>query len=224
MSRPTPDAVQRLREALRRLHVKADQPTMKQLASTVQMRNPGVPGWSPATVNRILNCEPFPRCDQVLAVVDALNGDRAAFLRLWNDINGVTGDPAEPPVQPGQCEGHLSSPASGDVTGKRIRVTGTVQGIPPRHQVWIAHQVDPGGLFWAKDFEVTPDGEGRFERYVYEGGSAEEFSVLLLLVSEAGHNQLANWMADGRFAGIPPNRNRFHELDRVQVRFDPTKS
>jgi hypothetical protein len=218
---PSPDALQRLRDELRRLLARRDNPSLDNIVAGLKA---GGTQWSRATVGRILKCERLPSRDQLLAVVEVLKGDRAVFLRLWNDIAGVTAEPTEPTVQPGQCEGHLNSPASGDVIGKRIRVTGVVQAIPPQHHVWIAHQVDPGGLFWAKDFEVALDDEGHFERYVYEGGSAEEFSVLLLLVSEAGHNQLVNWMADGRFPGIPPNRNRFHELDRVQVGFDPTKS
>lgn len=223
MSRPTPspDALQRLREELQRLRADGDNPSLDTIVTALKLRKTPL---SRDTVARILKCERLPSREQLLAVVEVLGGNRARFQRLWNDIAGVTGEPTEPPVQPGQCEGRLSSPASGDVVGKRIRVTGVVQAIPPRHHAWIAHQVDPGGLFWAKDFEVAPDSEGHFERYVYEGGSAEEFSVLLLLVSEAGHTQLANWMADGRFPGIPPDHNRFYELDQVRVRFDPARS
>ena len=40
-----------------------------------------------------------------------------------------------------------------------------------------------------KDYEVIPDGDGHFERHVYEGGSSRDFFVLLLLTSEAGHAQ-----------------------------------
>jgi hypothetical protein len=198
---------------------------MIEMAAALRMRETPPAGWSPATVNRILKCEPFPSRDQLLAVVEVLNGDRAAFRRLWNDVAGVTGEPTEPLVQHGQCVGNLSSPANGDVVGKRIRVTGVVQAIPPQQNVWIAHQ-DQRGLFWAKDFEVVLDDDGHFERIVYEGGSSREFAVLLLLTSPAGHVQLANWMAEGSrsgsYPGIPPSPDRFHILDRVEVHFDPS--
>jgi hypothetical protein len=109
--------------------------------------------------------------------------------------------------------------------GTEIVVKGVVDAAPEKHHIWIAHQ-ERQGLFWAKDFEVAPDDDGHFERIVYEGGSLRELTLLLLLASEAGHKQLANWMAEcsrsGSYPGIPPDRSRFVPLDKVAVHFDPS--
>ena len=222
---PSPDAVRRLRDTLEELRLSRNpKPTIKQIADALHLRERA---WSPATVDRILKCDPCPKLDQLLAVVSVLAGDEAEFRQLWNDIHGLrSGRPREQPVERGQCIGQLTSPLADATVGTRTRVEGVVQALPQRHHVWIAHQVDPGGLFWAKDFEVILDGDGRFERTVYEGGSARDFLVLLLLTSEAGHAQLTEWMTEcsrsGSYPGIPPAPSRFVELDRVAVRFDPS--
>jgi hypothetical protein len=80
--------------------------------------------------------------------------------------------------------------------GRKIQVEGVVQRIPIQHHVWIAHEVDPGGFFWVKDFEVRPDPEGRFRRHVSEGGSPEEFSILLVLTTQLGHKQFTDWIKE----------------------------
>jgi len=123
----------------------------------------------------------------------------------------------------GQCVGRLTSPEAGATVGRGIQVEGIVEAIPMQHHVWIAHQIDAGGLFWAKDVEVRPDAEGRFQRTVFEGGSPKEFSILLLLASEVGHVQLSEWMKEGRFSGTPQDPDLFVELDRVLVHFDPSR-
>ena len=142
--------------------------------------------------------------------------------RPWKDIIGYQAGPRALRVEPGQCAGRLTSPEAGAAVGSEIRVEGIVQDIPEQHHVWISHQIHAGGLFWAKDAEVTPDAKGRFHRTVFEGGSAKNFSILLLLASEAGHVQLSEWMKQGRFAGIPVDPGLFVELDRVPVHFDPS--
>ncbi len=223
MPRRTPDPVglQRLQEALKQLHVERKAPTVKQIKDALSFKGHTYPY---SSVAKILNCDPCPELDDLLAVVNVLGGDEKWFEQLWKETHGYRGGPGALRVDVGQCTGRLTSPEAGVTVGKKIRVEGVVHAMPVQHHVWIAHQVDPGGLFWAKDFEVTPDSEGRFQRAVYEGGSPTEFSILLLLASEVGHVQLSEWMKEGRFPGIPPNRNRFHELDRVRVRFDPTRS
>jgi CHAT domain len=138
----------------------------------------------------------------------------------WKDIPGYRDGSRALRVERGQCAGRLTSPEADAAVGSEIQVEGIVQDIPEQHHVWISHQIHAGGLFWAKDAEVTPDAEGRFQRTVFEGGSAKEFSILLLLVSEAGHVQLSEWMKEGRFAGIPVDPDLFVELDRVPVHFD----
>ena len=149
----------------------------------------------------------------------------AGFHRLWNDIHGV-GQPSqlpELPVQRGQCVGRLTSPEPGATVDAEIRVEGFVHAVPPGHHIWIAHQ-DRRGLFWAKEFEVTLDDDGHFERYVAEGGSSPGLMVLLLLASESGHAQLVDWIAEssrsGRYPGIPPSPTRFYVLDQVEIRLD----
>ncbi|MGW4059718.1 hypothetical protein ACWEGE_15640 [Amycolatopsis sp. NPDC004747] len=128
-------------------------------------------------------------------------------------------------VQSSVCTGRIDSPAGGAVVEQRIRVTGVVEDVPPEHHVWIAHGVDPGGLFWPKGFELTFDNEGRFERHVYEGGKSKEFMIVLLLATKEGHAQLMSWMErsnqTGSYPGIPPSQGLYVELDCVAVRLGP---
>jgi hypothetical protein len=223
---PTPDAVQRLRDALQDLHLDRSAPTVRDLETVIRVQQSRRP-IGRTRINQILKCDPCPSKEELLAVVKALNGDEEWFAQLWNDIHDIRIDrpPQEQPVEPGECTGSLTAPETGSTVGKEIHVEGVVHGVPERHHVWIAHQ-DRRGLFWAKDFEVTPARDGHFERIVYEGGTLRSFAVLLLLASEAGHRQLNGWMDEckraGSWPGIPPASNRFHVLDSVTLQFDPT--
>ena len=199
---------------------------MRDLEIAIRVQQPRRP-IGRTKINQILNCNPCPSKEDLLVVVKALNGDEESFAQLWDDIHDIRIDrpPPEQPVEPGECTGSLTAPADGSTVGKEIQVEGVVHRVPERHHVWIAHQA-PSGLFWAKDFEVTPARDGRFERIVYEGGKLRSFTLLLLLASEAGHRQLNGWMAECSRArswpGIPPALNRFHVLDSVTLQFDPT--
>jgi hypothetical protein len=125
-------------------------------------------------------------------------------------------------VERGDCIGHLDSPQPGTEVGTWFQTNGVVQAIPKHHHVWIAVQIDPGGLIWPKGSEVIPDDDGHFEQYVYQGGSSRGFFILLLLTAEVAHAEFANWMEEGswsgHYPGIPPAPMRFIELDRVAVR------
>lgn len=222
MPRRTPDPVglQRLQDELKQQLVERKTPTIKQVQEALSLRGHPIPY---SSVGKILNCDPCPELDDLLAVVNVLGGDEKRFERLWKDIHGYRGGPGALRVERGQCTGHLTSPEAGATVGGGIQVEGIVQAIPVQHHVWISHQIHAGGLFWAKDAEVTPDAEGRFQRTVFGGGSSKEFSILLLLASEAGHVQLSEWMKEGRFPGIPQDPGLFVELDRVPVHFDPSK-
>jgi len=179
-------------------------------------------------ISQILNCDPCPSKEELLTVVKALNGDEEWFAQLWNEMHDIKIDRQHPerPVEPGECSGSVTAPADGSTVGTEIQVEGVIRNLPERHHIWIAHQ-DRRGLFWAKDFEVIPDHDGGFERLVYEGGELRSFALLLLLASEAGHRQLNGWMAECSRAkswpGIPPSPSRFHVLDSVALRFDPTR-
>jgi hypothetical protein len=224
---PHPDAVERLRRALQDLHEDRLKPTVRELETVIKVQQARRP-IGRTKINQILNCDPCPsRKEDLLAVVKALNGDEEWFEQLWNEMHDIRIDksPPEQPVEPGECTGNLTAPEAGSTVGEEIQVGGVVQNVPERHHVWIAHR-DRRGLFWAKDFEVTPERDGRFERLVYEGGELRSFTLLLLLASEAGHRQLNGWMAECSRArswpGIPPAPTRFHVLDSVVLQFDPT--
>jgi hypothetical protein len=228
VSSPTPDpeAVERLKAALRELHLRNGKPSLRRLAAELEIRQTN---WSHATVERVLKCKPkLPSLDQLRDLVAVLNGNRAKFDQLWLEAHGLEPEDdsavREQPVQPGQCTGVLTTPPSGGTVGNEIRVEGLVRAVPARHHVWITHQ-DRRGLFWAKDFELILDSDGRFERIVYEGGTLRQFTLQLTLVSRAGHNQLVDWIAEcgrtGSYPGIPPAPDRFHVLDSVALNFDP---
>jgi hypothetical protein len=120
------------------------------------------------------------------------------------------------------CIGRLDAPQPGTEVGTWFQVNGVVEAIPKHHHVWIAVQIDPGGLIWPKHSEVIPDDDGHFEQYVYQGGSSRDFFILLLLTAEVAHAEFANWIKEGsrsgHYPGIPPAPMRFIELDRVAVR------
>ncbi|MBM0256000.1 hypothetical protein [Micromonospora sp. 4G55] len=197
-----------------------------QLETIVQVQQRSRP-LSSRAISEILECDPCPPQDQLLAVVKALGGDTAMFRQLWNDIYAEPAtSPLEPPVQRGACVGRFTSPQPDATVGTRIRVGGLVRDVPNRHHVWIAHQVDPGGLFWPKDFEVVLDGNGHFERYVYEGSGRRNLHLLLLLTSQAGHTQLTEWATECKrsrsYPGVPPSPDWYLELDRITVRHYPS--
>jgi hypothetical protein len=222
---PTPDAVERLRRALQDLHEDRLKPTVRELETVIKIQQARRPVGR-TKISQILNCDPCPSKEELLVIVKALNGDEEWFAQLWNDMHDIRIDrsPPEQPVEPGECSGSVAVPEVGFTVGKEIQVEGVVQNLPERHHIWIAHQ-DRRGLFWAKDFEVIPDHEGRFKRLVYEGGELRSFTLLLLLASEAGHRQLNGWMAEcsrvQSWPGIPPAPDRFHVLDSVTLQFDP---
>jgi hypothetical protein len=162
--------------------------------------------------------------------VAVLNGDRTKFDQLWYEAYGLAADvndgtAREQPVRAGGCTGALTAPIPGGTVGSEIRVEGLVRGVPARHHIWITHQ-DRRGLFWAKDFEVVPDSDGHFERIVYEGGTLRQFALQLVLTSEAGHQQLVDWISEcsrtGVYPGMQPAPARFHVLDSVALNFDPS--
>lgn len=185
-------------------------PTMGLWVVDEASANPGLPRVPPIPVdaNHIDICKPLNRSSLVY-------GQVRRFVTALH----------ERPVQRERSVGHLTLPTAGATVGTEIVVKGVVDAVPERHHLWIAHQ-DRRGLFWAKDFEVTPEHDGHFERIVYEGGSLREFTLLLLLASEAGHNQLIDWMAEcsrsGSYPGIPADRSRFSVLDKVALNFDPS--
>jgi hypothetical protein len=223
---PSPDAVERLRRELQNLHADRNAPGVRDLETVIAIQQARRP-IGRTKINQILNCDPCPSKSDLLAVVKALNGDEEWFGRLHDAIHGMEPNRPlpEPSVEPGECSGTLTAPAADSTVGKEIQVEGVVRNLPERHHIWIAHQ-DRRGLFWGKDFEVTPGPDGRFERLVHEGGELRSFTLLLLLTSEPGHRQLTSWMTECARAkswpGIPPAPNRFHILDRVPLRFDPT--
>jgi hypothetical protein len=183
-----------------------------------QLRERGIAPVSHTTIDRYLKGETPPKLAVLLEIVAVLRGNRAKFRRLWDAMYR----PTEQRVERGDCVGRLESPKPDTAVGSPFRVDGVVHAIPTRHHVWIALQIDPGGLIWPKDYEVIPDGDGHFERHVYEGGSSRDFFVLLLLTSEAGDTQLDNGMKEGsrsgHYPGVPPSATTFLELDRVEVR------
>src|SRR5688500_980826 len=89
MSSPMPDpvAVERLRSALRDLHLRSGKPSLRRLAAELEIRQTN---WSHATVERVLKCRPrLPSLDQLRDLVAVLNGDRARFDRLWLEAHGL---------------------------------------------------------------------------------------------------------------------------------------
>jgi hypothetical protein len=209
------DAFERLLRALQQLWRARGQPSSRAIQDQVNAnRRLSV---SHTTVAQILKGDRNPQLGVLLEIVAVLNGNRGDFKRLWEAAYG----PTELRVEPGDCVGRLESPQAGAEVETRFQVKGVVESLPDQHHVWIAHQIDLGGLIWPKDYEVILDGDGRFERHVYAGGSSQDFFVLLLLTSEAGHAQFDDWMKEGgrtgHYPGIPPSPTRFLELDRVSV-------
>jgi hypothetical protein len=157
----------------------------------------------------------------LVELVKALDGDVGFFGKLWKDVQGST---ILPTVQPSDCRGQLLTPAEGEVVGQRISVRGRVDALPMGHHVWLVHRVDPAGLFWPKDFEVTIDSDGFFERHVYESGSGQ-IHIALILTTEDGSAYLDEWIRNGsltgHYPGLPPTPTKYAQLAGVTVHCGP---
>ncbi len=133
----------------------------------------------------------------------------------------------EPGEARGKCRGWIDSPNDCDTVGRRIAVRGGARDVPPRHSLWIGHRVNPGGLFWPKDAEITLDQKGHFDVYVYEVGSSPRIYVTLLLVTAAVSADFDRWInkgsQTGHYPGLRPLPDSYVELASVCLLYDPSK-
>lgn len=131
-----------------------------------------------------------------------------------------------PGVVPGQCRGWIDSPNDGDTVGARIALRGGARDVPEAHHLWIASRVNPGGLLWPKDTEIVLDQEGHFDVYIYEGGNAARFYVVLLLVTAAVGADFDRWIEEGsrtgHYPGLRPPPDSSVELASVFLHRDPS--
>ncbi len=127
-----------------------------------------------------------------------------------------------------ECRGWFDSPNDGDTVGTRIAVHGGVRDVPPQHHLWIAHRVNPGGLLWPKDAEITLDQKGHFDVYVYEAGSSPRLYLTLLLVTEAVSTDFDRWIDEGsrsgHYPGLRPAPDSYVELASVCVQYRPSQA
>jgi hypothetical protein len=135
-------------------------------------------------------------------------------------------EPGDAVVATGKCRGWIDSPSDGDTVGTRIAVRGGVHDVPDSYHLWIAHRVDPGGLLWPKDAEITLDDRGYFEVYVYEGGASPRLYVTLLLVTAEANAAFERWLEEGsrtgHYPGLRLSRGSYVELASVSLRHDPS--
>jgi hypothetical protein len=160
----------------------------------------------------------------------------AMFAQLADEIVGAlaqlppmtTGVSAlEPGVAQGECRGWIDSPNDGDTVGTRIAVHGGARDVPPGHHLWIAHRVNPGGLFWPKDAEITLDQKGHFDTYLYENGSSHRLYVMLLLVTAAVSADFDRWIGEGsrtgHYPGLGPSPDSYVVLASVCLQYNPSQ-
>ena len=133
----------------------------------------------------------------------------------------------EPGAARGKCRGWIDSPSDGDTVGTRIAVRGGAREVPGGHHLWIAHQVDPGGLLWPKDTKITLDQKGHFDVYVYEAGSSPRLYLALLLVTAAVSADFDRWIEEGsrtgHYPGLRPSPDSYTELASVFLHHDPSQ-
>lgn len=123
----------------------------------------------------------------------------------------------------GKCRGWFDSPSDGDTVGTRIAVRGGARDVPPGCHLWIAHRVDPGGLLWPKDTEITLDQNGHFGVYVYEAGSSPRLYLTLLLVTAAVSADFDRWVSEGsrtgHYPGLRLSSDTYNELASVCLQY-----
>jgi TIR domain-containing protein len=123
----------------------------------------------------------------------------------------------------GKCRGWFDSPSDGDPVGTRIAVRGGARDVPPGCHLWIAHRVDPGGLLWPKDTEITLDQNGHFDVYVYEAGSSPRLYLTLLLVTAAMSADFDRWVREGsrtgHYPGLRLSSDSYNELASVCLQY-----
>lgn len=77
------EAEVRLRSALHMLWLSAGEPSVRQMARQIE------PAKSHMTWHYALKCEPVPPLSTLRALVNYLDGDVAAFERLWFEAKGI---------------------------------------------------------------------------------------------------------------------------------------
>lgn len=118
-------------------------------------------------------------------------------------------------------KGSILEPISGQQVDRRIRLRGQLDYVIPGDHFWIAIGVD--GLLWLKEPEI-PNRDGDFTAEIYEGGSPPNgmFSIVLLRVSQEGHDVITQWIRNGQRTGDYPGLSSITgsvELATVSVRF-----
>ena len=115
----------------------------------------------------------------------------------------VVREAEDQPREPREPQGRITSPRGGEEVSPAFTAVGTLSGIPRGDHVWLATQVD--NLLFPKEPEV-PAQDQRWIQEVVEGGSPPggAFSLVLLMVDAAGHEQIEEWLKRGeRGEGFP---------------------
>lgn len=110
--------------------------------------------------------------------------------------------------------GEISSPTAGTITGAAVKVVGATKNIEPGQYVWLAVDKPDLGLCWPKVPGIAPN--TGFSTVIDESGPREPYSLSLYAVTKTINDQWQNWLAEGKFGGLPmPPDNRL--LDSVEL-------
>ena len=130
------------------------------------------------------------------ALITAMIAGTAAIIGSWIQRPN--------PLPPAQPAGKITAPLPKQTVPRKVAVEGTLSAIPPERHVWVAVQV--GNLQWPKEPEI-PRQNQRWRREVSEEGLPPKgsFSLVLLMVDQAGQAEIEAWLERGHRAhDFPP--------------------
>ena len=140
------------------------------------------------------------------------------------DGNGGPAPPApvqptkteETPSQRAEPEGAITAPSRGANVPAEFTVEGRLAGIPRGRHVWLATQVN--NLLFPKPPALSAQ-DREFLRDVAEGGSPPRgrFSLVLLMVNNAGNQQIEDWVERGDATGDFPGLEKISGSVRLDI-------
>src|SRR5450631_3660009 len=103
--------------------------------------------------------------------------------------------------------GEIIKPESGHVVDKGMSCRGWVEGLGSNLHLWLAVEIK--GCIWPKEGEIFIDGEGSWNKTIYEEGVNDTFSLSLFVANKKANKRIRAWLDKGDKA------NNYSELRRI---------
>ncbi len=120
-----------------------------------------------------------------------------------------------------EVRGHFDRPGPNSLVGESIPCDGDFEKLSEDFHLWVAVEIN-GLIFFKQPKATLPEDrkvdKGRWSTTITESaelGREKVFSVRLYAATEEGHYQILNWIASGKYRGIPWMSNTFL-VDKVE--------